>query len=80
MGLLERLAPHLPYVRRYARALTRRPESRRRLCPRLTSKPSQRAKPRFRRSLRPVSPSIACFTPIWGGTGAMLEPNGSEGW
>jgi CheY-like chemotaxis protein len=75
MGLLERLAPHLPYVRRYARALTG----------------SQRAGDAYVRaslealaagetSLPPhLTPRVALyrvFHTIWGGTGAKLEPIG----
>ena len=74
MGLLERLAPHLPYVRRYARALTG----------------DQKAGDAYvRASLEAIaagelslpahlSPRVALyqvFHTIWGGTGARLEPS-----
>jgi CheY-like chemotaxis protein len=75
MGLLERLAPHLPYVRRYARALTG----------------DQRAGDAYVRaslealaageaSLPPhLTPRVALyhiFQTIWSGTGAQLEGAG----
>ncbi len=74
MGLLDRLAPHLPYVRRYARALTG----------------DQKAGDSYVRaalealaageaSLPPqLTPRVALyhvFHTIWAGTGAKLEPS-----
>jgi DNA-directed RNA polymerase specialized sigma24 family protein/CheY-like chemotaxis protein len=78
MGLLDRLAPHLPYVRRYARALTG----------------DQAAGDSYVRaalealaageaSLPPqLTPRVALyhvFHTIWGGTGAKLEPRTEAG-
>jgi len=77
MGLLERLAPHLPYMRRYARALTG----------------DQTAGDAYVRaalealasgelSLPPqLTPRVALyqiFHVIWDGTGAQLEGGGDE--
>jgi DNA-directed RNA polymerase specialized sigma24 family protein/CheY-like chemotaxis protein len=74
MGLLDRLAPHLPYVRRYSRALTG----------------DQKAGDSYVRaalealaageaSLPPqLTPRVALyhvFHTIWAGTGAKLEPS-----
>ena len=74
MGLLDRLAPHLPYVRRYSRALTG----------------DQKAGDSYVRaalealaageaSLPPqLTPRVALyhvFHTIWSGTGAKLEPS-----
>ena len=72
MGLLERLAPHLPYVRRYARALTGDQAagdayvraSLEALAAGEATLPSQ------------LTPRVALyhvFHTIWGGTGARLE-------
>ena len=77
MGLLERLAPHLPYVRRYARALT-------------GDQPAGDAY--VRASLQALAdgeaqlpahltPRVALyhvFHVIWGGTGAKLESEGAD--
>src|SRR4051812_42289596 len=78
MGLLERLAPHLPYMRRYARALTG----------------DQTAGDSYVRAAlealaggeltlpAQLTPRVALyqvFHVIWGGTGARLEPKTDAG-
>ena len=77
MGLLERLAPHLPYVRRYARALTGDQKA-----GDAYVRASLEALAAGEASLPPqLTPRVALyrvFHTIWGGTGAMLEPTGSQ--
>ncbi len=72
MGLLERLAPHLPYVRRYARALTGDQAG-----GDAYVRASLEALAAGERSLPPhLTPRVALyhvFHTIWGGTGARLE-------
>jgi CheY-like chemotaxis protein len=79
MGLLERLAPHLPYVRRYARALTGNQSA-----GDAYVRASLEALAAGEASLPPqLTPRVALyrvFHTIWGGTGAKLEPSpGSQG-
>jgi DNA-directed RNA polymerase specialized sigma24 family protein/CheY-like chemotaxis protein len=72
MGLLERLAPHLPYVRRYARALTGDQTA-----GDAYVRASLEALAAGEASLPPqLTPRVALyriFHTIWGGTGAKLE-------
>ena len=72
MGLLERLAPHLPYVRRYARALTGDQAA-----GDAYVRASLEALAAGERALPPhLTPRVALyhvFHTIWGGTGARLE-------
>jgi len=80
MGLLDRLAPHLPYVRRYARALTGEQAA-----GDAYVRASLEALAAGEASLPPhLTPRVALyhvFHTIWGGTGAKLEPieEGGEG-
>jgi len=80
MGLLDRLAPHLPYVRRYARALTGEQAA-----GDAYVRASLEALAAGEASLPPqLTPRVALyhvFHAIWGGTGAKLEPTeeSSEG-
>jgi DNA-directed RNA polymerase specialized sigma24 family protein len=79
MGLLERLAPHLPYVRRYARALTGN-----QIAGDAYVRASLEALADGEASLPPqLTPRVALyrvFHMIWGATGAKLEPtSGFEG-
>lgn len=73
MGLLDRLAPHLPYVRRYARALTGQQAA-----GDAYVRASLEALAAGAASLPPhLTPRVALyhvFHTIWGGTGAKLEP------
>jgi len=73
MGLLDRLAPHLPYVRRYARALTGEQAA-----GDAYVRASLEALAAGEASLPPhLTPRVALyhvFHTIWGGTGAKLEP------
>jgi DNA-directed RNA polymerase specialized sigma24 family protein/CheY-like chemotaxis protein len=75
MGLLERLAPHLPYVRRYARALTGDQSA-----GDAYVRASLEALAAGEASLPPqLTPRVALyrvFHTIWGGTGAKLEAPG----
>ena len=80
MGLLDRLAPHLPYMRRYARALTGEQAA-----GDAYVRASLEALAAGERSLPPqLTPRVALyqvFHTIWDGTGAQLEArndNGSE--
>jgi DNA-directed RNA polymerase specialized sigma24 family protein/CheY-like chemotaxis protein len=77
MGLLERLAPHLPYVRRYARALTGDQAA-----GDAYVRASLEALAAGEASLPPhLTPRVALyriFHAIWGGTGARLEPVGGS--
>ncbi len=72
MGLLERLAPHLPYMRRYARALTGEQSA-----GDAYVRASLEALAAGERSLPPhLTPRVALyhvFHTIWDGTGAQLE-------
>ncbi len=72
MGLLDRLAPHLPYVRRYARALTGDQAA-----GDAYVRASLEALAAGEASLPPhLTPRVALyhvFHTIWGGTGAKLE-------
>jgi len=73
MGLLERLTPHLPYVRRYARALTGDQSA-----GDAYVRASLEAIAAGELTLPPhLTPRVALyqvFHAIWGGTGARLEP------
>ncbi len=73
MGLLDRLAPHLPYVRRYARALTGEQAA-----GDAYVRAALEALAAGEASLPPhLTPRVALyhvFHTIWGGTGAKLEP------
>ena len=73
MGLLERLAPHLPYVRRYARALTGE-----QLAGDSYVRASLEALAAGETQLPPnLTPRVALyhvFHTIWSGTGAKLDP------
>jgi CheY-like chemotaxis protein len=73
MGLLERLAPHLPYMRRYARALTGEQST-----GDAYVRASLEALAAGERSLPAnLTPRVALyhvFHTIWDGTGAQLEP------
>jgi DNA-directed RNA polymerase specialized sigma24 family protein len=72
MGLLDRLAPHLPYVRRYARALTGDQSA-----GDAYVRASLEALAAGEASLPPqLTPRVALyrvFHTIWGGTGARLQ-------
>lgn len=78
MGLLERLGPHLPYVRRYARALTGDQAA-----GDAYVRASLEALAAGETSLPPqLTPRVALyhvFHAIWGGTGAKLEPSTEGG-
>ncbi len=78
MGLLDRLAPHLPYVRRYARALTGDQAA-----GDAYVRASLEALAAGEASLPPhLTPRVALyhvFHTIWGGTGAKLEPTEDVG-
>ncbi len=78
MGLLDRLAPHLPYVRRYARALTGEQAA-----GDAYVRASLEALAAGEASLPPqLTPRVALyhvFHTIWGGTGAKLEPSEGSG-
>src|ERR1700761_8134320 len=78
MGLLDRLAPHLPYVRRYARALTGEQAA-----GDAYVRAALEALAAGEASLPPhLTPRVALyhvFHTIWGGTGAKLEPNEDRG-
>ena len=74
MGLLDRLAPHLPYVRRYSRALTGDQKAGDSYV-----RASLEALAAGEASLPPhLTPRVALyhvFHTIWAGTGAQLEPS-----
>ncbi len=78
MGLLERLAPHLPYVRRYARALTGNQAA-----GDAYVRASLEALAAGEASLPPqLTPRVALyrvFHMIWGTTGAKLEASSLQG-
>ncbi len=78
MGLLERLAPHLPYMRRYARALTGEQSA-----GDAYVRAALEALAAGERSLPPhLTPRVALyhvFHTIWDGTGAQLEARNDNG-
>ena len=76
MSLLARLAPHLPYVRRYARALTGDQTTGRPLCPRRARGPRRRRTAACRPDLTPRVALYQVFHAIWCTTGAQLEAAG----
>ena len=77
MGLLERLAPHLPYVRRYARALTGDQSAGDQYV-----RASLEALAAGERQLPPqLTPRVALyhvFHTIWSSTGATLDDGGRD--
>ncbi len=72
MGLLERLAPHLPYMRRYARALTGE-QAAGDAYVRATLEAIAAGEASLPASLTPRVALYQIFHTIWGGTGAQLE-------
>src|SRR5579875_3017874 len=76
MGLLERLAPHLPYVRRYARALTG-DQSAGDAYVRASLEALAAGEASLPAHLTPRVALYRIFHTIWGGTGAKLEASGS---
>jgi CheY-like chemotaxis protein len=81
LGLLERLAPHLPYVRRYARALTG-DQSTGDNYVRVTLEALAAGDRVLEAHLTPRVALYHVFHAIWGSTGAQLEneqPAGIEG-
>jgi DNA-directed RNA polymerase specialized sigma24 family protein/CheY-like chemotaxis protein len=77
MGLFERLAPHLPYMRRYARALTgdqAAGDAYVRAALEAIAAGEQTLPPQ----LTPRVALYQVFHAIWDGTGAQLEPHGEE--
>jgi DNA-directed RNA polymerase specialized sigma24 family protein len=72
MGLLERLAPHLPYMRRYARALTG-DQSAGDAYVRATLEAIAAGEASLPANLTPRVALYQVFHTIWGGTGARLE-------
>ena len=72
MGLLERLAPHLPYVRRYARALTG-DQSAGDAYVRASLEALAAGEASLPANLTPRVALYRIFHTIWGGTGAKLE-------
>ena len=72
MGLLERLAPHLPYVRRYARALTGDQATGDRYV-RVTLEALAGGERVLEAHLTPRVALYHVFHAIWGSTGAQLE-------
>jgi DNA-directed RNA polymerase specialized sigma24 family protein len=72
MGLLERLAPHLPYVRRYARALTG-DQSAGDAYVRASLEALAAGEATLPPQLTPRVALYRIFHTIWGGTGAKLE-------
>ncbi len=77
MGLLERLAPHLPYVRRYARALTG-DQAAGDAYVRAALEALAAGEAQLPPQLTPRVALYHVFHTIWGGTGARLE-GGGEG-
>jgi DNA-directed RNA polymerase specialized sigma24 family protein len=78
MGLLERLAPHLPYVRRYARALTGDQVAGDSYV-RASLEAIAAGEAQLPAHLTPRVALYQVFHAIWGGTGARLEsPADSE--
>jgi len=72
MGLLERLAPHLPYMRRYARALTG-DQAAGDAYVRATLEAIAAGEASLPAHLTPRVALYQVFHTIWGGTGARLE-------
>jgi DNA-directed RNA polymerase specialized sigma24 family protein/CheY-like chemotaxis protein len=72
MGLLERLAPHLPYMRRYARALTGE-QGAGDAYVRATLEAIAAGEAQLPANLTPRVALYQVFHTIWGGTGAKLE-------
>jgi DNA-directed RNA polymerase specialized sigma24 family protein len=72
MGLLERLAPHLPYMRRYARALTGE-QGAGDAYVRATLEAIAAGEAVLPSHLTPRVALYQVFHTIWGGTGAKLE-------
>ncbi len=72
MGLLERLAPHLPYVRRYARALTG-DQAAGDAYVRASLEALAAGETQLPPQLTPRVALYHVFHTIWGGTGARLE-------
>ena len=72
MGLLERLAPHLPYVRRYARALTGQ-QAAGDAYVRASLEAIAAGEASLPAHLTPRVALYQVFHTIWGGTGARLE-------
>ena len=72
MGLLERLAPHLPYMRRYARALTGE-QAAGDAYVRATLEAIAAGEASLPSTLTPRVALYQIFHTIWGGTGARLE-------
>lgn len=72
MGLLERLAPHLPYVRRYARALTG-DQGAGDAYVRASLEALAAGEAQLPPQLTPRVALYHVFHTIWGGTGAQLE-------
>lgn len=77
MGLLERLAPHLPYVRRYARALTG-DQTAGDAYVRAALEAIAAGELTLPANLTPRVALYQVFHVIWGGTGAQLEPVGDS--
>ncbi len=77
MGLLERLAPHLPYMRRYARALTGE-QSAGDAYVRATLEAIAAGEAALPANQTPRVALYQVFHTIWGGTGAQLETAGDE--
>jgi DNA-directed RNA polymerase specialized sigma24 family protein len=75
MGLLERLAPHLPYMRRYARALTGE-QAAGDAYVRATLEAIAAGEASLPANLTPRVALYQIFHTIWGGTGARLESPG----
>jgi CheY-like chemotaxis protein/DNA-directed RNA polymerase specialized sigma24 family protein len=78
MGLLERLAPHLPYMRRYARALTGE-QAAGDAYVRATLEAIAAGEASLPASLTPRVALYQVFHTIWGGTGARLETPETDG-
>ena len=72
MGLFERLAPHLPYMRRYARALTGE-QGAGDAYVRATLEAIAAGEAALPANLTPRVALYQVFHTIWGGTGARLE-------
>ena len=77
MGLLERLAPHLPYMRRYARALTGE-QGAGDAYVRATLEAIAAGEAALPANLTPRVALYQVFHTIWGGTGAKLETPGDD--
>ena len=77
MGLLERLAPHLPYVRRYARALTG-DQTAGDAYVRASLQALADGEAQLPAHLTPRVALYHVFHVIWGGTGAKLESDAGE--